>query len=70
MRLKRGDYLRGLGRLVVAGRIETPTSQAPVTLEQQLDAVALEVELAMNADARRVWTAVARTLRAVARDRR
>jgi hypothetical protein len=66
MRLQRGDFLRSIGRGNVAKRIETPRSRAPITIEQQIDAVELEVELAVNADARRVWKAVARTLRGVA----
>ena len=70
VRLRRGDFLRAVGRPDLARRIETPTSQAPVTIEQQLDAIELEVELAANADERRVWTAVARTLQAAARGRR
>ena len=67
MRLQRGDLLRSIGCNDVARRIETPTKKAPVTIEQQIDAVELEVELAVNADAKQVWKAVAKTLQAAAR---
>jgi hypothetical protein len=67
VRLKRGDFLSSVGRSDVARRIETPTNQAPVTIEQQIATVDLEVELAMNADLRRLWRAVAKTLRSAAR---
>jgi hypothetical protein len=67
VRLQRGDFLRSVGRPDVARRIETPTNPTPVTIQQQIDAVDLEVELAMNADLRRLWKAVAKTLRAAAR---
>ena len=66
MRLQRGDYLRAIGRGDVAKQIETPRNRAPITIEQQIEAVELEVELAVNADARRVWKAVLKTLRHVA----
>ena len=67
MRLQRGEFLRSIGRRDVAKRIETPTKKSIVTIEQQIDAVELEVELAVNADARRIWKAVAKTLRSAAR---
>lgn len=67
MRLQRGEFLRSIGRDDVARQIETPRSRAPITMEQQIDAVELEVELAVNADVRRVWKAVLRTLRRFAR---
>ena len=67
MKLQRAEFLRSIGRPVVAKRIETPRSLALVTLEQQIAAVALEIELAADADQRRIWRAVAKTLRGVAR---
>ena len=70
MTLYRADFLRSIGRPDVARRIETPENRAPITMEQKVAAVELEVELAVNADARRVWKAVARTLRNTVRAKR
>ena len=67
MRLQRGDSLRSIGRGDVARQIETPRNRAPITIEQQIAAVDLEVELTADADQQRVWRAVAKTLRAAAR---
>ena len=67
MKLKRAEFLRSIGRRDVARRIETPQNREPVTLDQQIAAVTLEIELAADADQRRVWRAVAKTLRAAAR---
>ena len=67
MKLKRAEFLRSIGRRDVARRIETPRSRAPISIEQQIAAVDLEIELAADADQRRVWRAVAKTLRAAAR---
>ena len=68
MRLQRGDYLRAIGRGDVAKQIETPRNRAQISLEQQIDTVELEVELSVNADARRVWNAVLKTLRSAGRN--
>jgi hypothetical protein len=59
MRLPRAEFLRSIGRRDVARRIETPRNCEPVTIEQQIATVDLEVELAADADQRRVWRAVA-----------
>jgi len=67
MKLRRAEFLRSIGRRDVARRIETPRNREPVMIEQQFAAVDLEVELAADADQRRVWRAVAKTLRAAAR---
>jgi hypothetical protein len=67
MKLQRAEFLRSIGRRDVARRIETPRNREPVTIEQQIAAVDLEVELAVDADFRRLWKAVAKTLRAAAR---
>jgi len=66
MKLQRTEFLRSVGRPDVAKRIEAPQNRGPVTLRQQIAAVALEIELAADADQRRVWRAVAKTLRAAA----
>jgi len=67
VKLQRAEVLRSIGRRDVAKRIETPRSRALVTIEQQIAAVDLEIELAADADQRRLWRAVAKTLRGVAR---
>jgi hypothetical protein len=67
VKLQRAEFLRSIGRRDVARRIETPRNREPVTIEQQIAAVALEIELAADADQRRIWRAVAKTLRGVAR---
>ena len=67
MKLKRAEFLRSIGRRDVARRIETPRNREPVTIEQQIAAVALEIELAADTDQQRVWRAVAKTLRTTAR---
>jgi len=67
MKLQRAEFLRSIGRREVARRIETPRNRQPVTIEQQIAAVDLEIELAADADQRRIWRAVAKTLRGVAR---
>ncbi len=67
MKLQRAEFLRSIGRPDVARRIETPRSRALVTIEQQIAAVALEIELAADAGQRRIWRAVAKTLRGVVR---
>ena len=67
MKLQRAEFLRSIGRADVANRIETPGRREPVAIDQQISAVALEIELAADADQRRIWQAVAKTLRGVAR---
>jgi hypothetical protein len=67
MKLQRAEFLRSIGRRDIARRIETPRSPAPISLEQQIAAVELEIDLAADADQRRVWRAVAKTLRSIAR---
>ena len=67
MKLQRAEFLRSIGRRDVARRIETPRNREPVTIEQQIAAVDLDIELAADADQRRIWRAVAKTLRAAAR---
>jgi hypothetical protein len=67
MNLQRAEFLRSIGRRDIARGIETPRSPAPISLEQQIAAVDLEIELAADANQRRIWRAVAKTLRGVAR---
>ena len=66
MKYERAEFFRSIGRPDVAKRIETPRNRGPVTIEQQIDFVDLEVELAADADQRRIWRAVAKTLRRAA----
>ena len=65
--LFRAECLRAVGMHRLARKVETPTQRGPVALEEQIAAVDLEVELASSADQRRVWRAVAKTLRGGAR---
>lgn len=65
--LFRAECLSAVGMHRLARRVETLTQRGRVTLDEQIVAVDLEVELASSAGQRRVWRAVVKTLRAVAR---